>query len=61
MVRINLIYFIIAELDDTAATGLNRFAMLSKFASHFDQKELAAKLEEKAMQYVKTRYQSHLT
>ena len=35
--------------------------MLSKFASYFDQKELAAKLEEKAMQYFKTGYQSHLT
>ena len=61
MVSINLIYFILAGLDDTAAAWLNGFAMLSKFASYFDQKELAAKLEEKAMQYFKTGYQSHLT
>ena len=60
MVSINLTYFILAGLDDTTAAGLNGFAMLQEFASDFDQKELLAKLE-KAMQYVKTKYQSHLT
>ena len=60
MVSINLIYFILAQLDDTTAAALNGFAIMQKFASDFDQKELAAKLE-KAMQYVKTKYQSHLT
>ena len=54
------IYFILAGLDDTATAGLNGFALLQKFASGFDQKGLATKLE-KAMQYIKTRYQSHLT
>ena len=60
MVSIDPIYFILAELDDTTAAGLNGFAMLQKFSSGYDQKELATKLE-KAMQYIKTKYQSHLT
>ena len=60
MVRIDPIYFILAELNDTTAAGLNGFAMLQKFSSGYDQKELATKLE-KAMQYIKTKYQSHLT
>ena len=47
-------------LDDTTAARLNGFAMLQKLASGFHQKELATKLE-KAMQYIKTKYQSHLT
>ena len=52
MVSINLIYFILAGLDNTIVAELNGFAMLQKFASDFNQKELAAKLK-KAMQYVK--------
>ena len=52
MVSINLIYFILAGLDNTTVAELNGFAMLQKFASDFNQKELAAKLK-KAMQYVK--------
>ena len=60
MVTINLIYFILAGLYDKTAAGLNGFAMLQKFASDSDQKELAVNLE-KAMEYVKTKYQSHLT
>ena len=60
MVRIDPIYFILAELNDTTAAGLNGFAMLQKFSSGYDQKELATKLE-KAMQYIKTKHQSHLT
>ena len=60
MVSIDPIYFILAGLDDTTAPGLHGFALLQKFASRFDQKGLATKLE-KAMQYIKTKYQSHLT
>ena len=38
MVSINLIYFILAGLDDSTAARLNEFAMLQKFALGFYQK-----------------------
>ena len=60
MVSIDPIYFILAGLDDTTAAGSHGFALLQKFASRFDQRGLATKLE-KAMRYIKTKYQSHLT
>ena len=60
MDSIDPIYFILAGLDDATVAGLHGFALLQKFASRFDQKGLATKLE-KAMQYIKTKYQSHLT
>ena len=36
MVSINLIYFILAGLDDTTAAGLNGSAIMQQFASEFD-------------------------
>ena len=60
MFSIDPIYFILAGLDDTTAAGFNGFALLQKFASGFDQKGLATKLEQ-AMQYIKTKYLSYLT
>ena len=48
MVSVDPVYFILAALDDTTATGFNGFEMSQKFASGFDQKKLASKLE-KAM------------
>ena len=48
LVSIDPIYFILAGLNDATAAELNGFALLQKFASGFDQKELATKLE-KAM------------
>ena len=48
MVSVDPIYFILAALDDTTATGFNGFEMSQKFASGFDQKKLVSKLE-KAM------------